>query len=62
MQQVKAERHERTEKLKDMFDELDIDGSGDLALEEIRISLLAKGYTDHFIDVRFFSVDIILSF
>ena len=41
----------RAEKLKDLFDEIDLDESGELCLEEMRIVLSEKGYSDHFIEV-----------
>ena len=39
------------EKIKDLFDECDIEGSGILCLEGMRIVLSQKGYSDHFIEV-----------
>jgi 3-phosphoglycerate kinase/Ca2+-binding EF-hand superfamily protein len=47
------EREKRRDELANLFDECDLDGSGAIVLEELRIVLNGKGYTDHFVE-RFF--------
>jgi Ca2+-binding EF-hand superfamily protein len=46
------------ERLKDLFDECDLDESGELCLEEIRIVLKQKGYSDHFVERFYCHLDI----
>ena len=46
------ERAKRRDELANLFDECDLDGSGSIVLEELRIVLNGKGYTDHFVEVR----------
>ena len=42
------------ESMKGLFAECDLDDSGDLCLEELRIVLKEKGYSDHFVEVHLF--------
>ena len=50
--EVSEEVHNKQmEQLKDLFDECDLDESGELCLEEMRIILSGKGYSDYFIEV-----------
>lgn len=46
-----VERKKRRDELANLFDECDLDGSGSIVLEELRIVLKGKGYTDHFVEV-----------
>ena len=47
------ERTRRTATLKNLFDEIDTDKSGDIGIEELRKRLGSKGYSDGFIEVCF---------
>ena len=48
---LEREREKRRDELANLFDECDLDGSGSIVLEELRIVLNGKGYTDHFVEV-----------
>ena len=46
--------NKQIEKFKDLFDVIDLDESGEICLEEMRIVLSEKGYSNHFIEVSLF--------
>ena len=52
-EEVRTAQEERERRrLADLFAECDMDASGTICLEELRIVLTGKGYSDHFVEVR----------